>query len=166
MQEVFEPVLSGFRLEIKLHILTKNYPCNRLQTFYRKRKGLLIPLRFIAESFKASVDWYETEQHIKIEISAPFRKKIGLWLNNDIAKIDDTEEIKLDVAPFTIPPGRTVVPLRFIAESFQASVEWFPQDQSIEIVFPKKTSILSLHMVQNWFENSFHNLMNLFNGRG
>ncbi len=165
MREVFEPIFIWLQIGNQTAYINQKPVTIDCKPFTEKGRTL-IPLRFIAESFKASVDWYEAEQHIKIEISAPFRKKIDLWLNNDIAMIDDTEEIKLDVAPFTIPPGRTVVPLRFIAESFQASVEWFPQDQSIEIVFPKKTSILNLHMVQNWFENSFHNLMNLFNGRG
>jgi stage II sporulation protein D len=165
IREVFEPIFIWLQIGNQTAYVNQKLVTIDCRPFTEKGRTL-IPLRFIAESFNASVDWYEAEQQITIEISAPFHKKIDLWLNNDIARVDDTEEIKLDVAPFTIPPGRTVVPLRFIAESFQASIEWFPQDQSIEIVFPKKTSILSLHMVQNWFENSFHNLMNLFNGRG
>lgn len=164
-RKVFEPIFIWLQIGNQNAIINQNPVTIDCKPF-TKNGRTLIPLRFIAESFGAVVDWNEQEQKISIEISAPFTKKIDLWLQRKIAIVDGNQTVELEVEPFTIPPGRTVVPLRFIAESLQASVEWFPQDQSIEIVFPKKSSILSLPMVQNWFEKSFNTILDLFNGRG
>jgi len=164
-RKMFEPVFIWLQIGNEKAIVNQESVLIDCKPFTRNGRTM-IPLRFIAESFGANVDWYEDEQKISIQIFAPFTKKIDLWLHQKTALIDDKVEVTLDVEPFTIPPGRTVVPLRFIAETFHASIEWFPQDQSIEIVFPKKSSILSLHMVQNWFEKSFNTIMDLFNGRG
>jgi stage II sporulation protein D len=164
-RKVFEPVFIWLQIGNEKAIVNQESVLIDCKPFTTKGRTM-IPLRFIAESFGANVDWYEDEQKISIQIFAPFTKKIDLWLHQKTALIDNKLEVTLDVEPFTIPPGRTVVPLRFIAETFHASIEWHPQDQSIEIVFPKKSSIFSLNMVQNWFEKSFNTIMDLFNGRG
>ena len=64
------------------------------------------------------------------------KKKIELRINSKIAYING-DETTLEVPPFIIPPGRTVVPLRFIAESFDSKVDWEPLVKSIIITFPK-----------------------------
>ncbi len=125
----------------------------------------MVPLRFIAESFGANVEWIESEQKITMQLSVPFQRKIELWLQKDVALVNGNS-YQLDVAPFTIPPGRTVVPLRFIAESFDASIEWFPENQSIEIIFPQKKSLFTIYILENWLELSLVKFFTIFNGRG
>jgi len=96
-----------------------------------------VPLRFIAESFKAKVDWNPQIKKIDITLDHPLiKKKIELRINSKIAYING-KETTLEVPPFIIPPGRTVVPLRFIAESFDSKVDWEPLVKSIIITFPK-----------------------------
>lgn len=96
-----------------------------------------VPLRFIAESFQAKVDWNSEIKKIDITLEHPLiKKKIELKINSKIAYING-KETTLDVSPFIIPPGRTVVPLRFIAESFDSKVEWEPLVKNIIITFPK-----------------------------
>jgi len=95
-----------------------------------------VPLRFIAESFQSKVDWFPTEKRILISLDHPLvQKNITLWLGSKTALIDG-EKVPLDVPPLLKPPGITFVPIRFIAESFGSKVEWFPQTQSINIIFP------------------------------
>ncbi len=96
-----------------------------------------VPLRFIAESFQAKVDWNAQIKKIDITLEHPLiKKKIELKINSKIAYING-KETTLEVPPFIIPPGRTVVPLRFIAESFDSKVDWEPLVKNIIITFPK-----------------------------
>jgi stage II sporulation protein D len=96
-----------------------------------------VPLRFIAESFQAKVDWNAQLKKIDITLEHPLiKKKIELRINSKIAYING-KETTLEVPPFIIPPGRTVVPLRFIAESFDSKVDWEPLVKNIIITFPK-----------------------------
>jgi len=56
---------------------------------------------------------------------------IELWIGKKIAKVDGNTII-LDIEPL-IYNGRTIVPIRFIAEAFNAIVLYNPQDQKISI---------------------------------
>ncbi len=95
-----------------------------------------VPLRFIAESFQSKVEWFPNEKRILISLDHPLiQKRITLWLGSKTAMIDG-EKVPLDVPPLLKSPGITFVPIRFIAESFGSKVEWFPQTQSINIIFP------------------------------
>lgn len=79
----------------------------------------LVPLRFLAEVFGALVAWNPDLKTIQLE-NAP--KKISIWLqvNNTEAKIN-TKPVLLDVPPMIIE-NRVFVPLRFLAEAFDAEV--------------------------------------------
>ncbi|MGO4547314.1 copper amine oxidase N-terminal domain-containing protein [Paenibacillus sp. 2TAB23] len=59
-------------------------------------------------------------------------RSIGLKLNSKEATIDE-KDYKLEVAPFKLE-GRTMVPLRFIAEALGAKVDWNKQKQRITLV--------------------------------
>lgn len=55
---------------------------------------------------------------------------IKLQKGNRTIYIND-EQFQMDVAPIEVPPGRIMVPIRFISEAFGASLYW---DQKIETV--------------------------------
>jgi len=104
-----------------------------------------VPLRFIAESFGAEVLWDPPTKRIDIVLEHPLvKKKITLWLKKNTAHVNG-KEITIDVPPFILPPGRTVVPIRFIAESFDSEVEWKPLVKNIIIIFPKNELIEGAH---------------------
>mgnify|MGYP000306598659 CR=1 FL=1 len=88
---------------------------------------------------------------------------IKLQIGNLNATVKNNK-VLLDCAPFT-ENGRTMVPLRFIAESFGAKVDWFPETQSIEILFPQSTNSLRAYYLQSWIQNHFENVLHLFDGR-
>ncbi|MBC7194142.1 MAG: hypothetical protein H5U37_00550 [Caldisericia bacterium] len=97
----------------------------------------MVPLRFIAETFGAKVDWDPKTEgiHIELKKSDGTMVIIDMQLGNKIAYVNGKPYV-LDVAPFTVEPqGRTVVPIRFIAEAFGASVDWDPVLQKVTITY-------------------------------
>lgn len=99
----------------------------------------LVPLRFIGEAFGAQVKWIpEPDKEIQLDFA---KKRIRLWIGKKKATIEllpqnpePIKEIDLDVSPQLLE-GRTIVPLRFIAENMDAKIEWDAIAQSITIWF-------------------------------
>lgn len=50
-------------------------------------------------------------------------KTIVLRVGSDLALVDG-QEVKIDAPPVVLPPGRTMVPVRFVAEALGAKVYW------------------------------------------
>ncbi|WXR60294.1 stalk domain-containing protein [Peptostreptococcaceae bacterium AGR-M142] len=88
----------------------------------------LIPVRAISEGFGADVEWDEEDRTIEITKD---ETTIILNLEDEIAIVDG-EEIKLDTKAEIIS-NRTVVPLRFIAETLGLKVNWDEDESIIEI---------------------------------
>lgn len=112
----------------------------------------LVPIRFIAESFGAKVDWTEDASKngegtiiITLTKSDGTRVVIKMHTNVKTAIIERTPpgqfvpittQIEMEVAPFVVKPAnRTVVPIRFIAEAFDAQVDWSATTQEITISY-------------------------------
>ena len=96
----------------------------------------VVPLRFIAESFKSTVLFNPKTQEIDILYGD---NDIVLWIGKPIAQVSSIRNKKdvfqvflLDVSPF-IRNSRTMVPIRFIAEAFGAHVTWNSLEQKISI---------------------------------
>ena len=93
----------------------------------------MVPMRKIFEVFGANVEWEETTQTITATTE---NKTLVLQINNQEAtvKSGDTEEkIMLDSAP-VIYDSRTLVPVRFIAESLELHVGWVPETRTVVIL--------------------------------
>lgn len=104
------------------------------------RGRTVVPLRFIAEAFKAKVDYDAPNRTIFIVFG---EIEIVLEINNSeatmLVPIEGKKVIKivmLDTPPF-IQNGRTLVPVRFIAEAFGARVDWDSKTQKITITLKK-----------------------------
>lgn len=92
----------------------------------------MVPLRFISDAFGCEINWSKEEQKISI---TRYDMKMVLWVGKNQAEING-QQVKID-APPVIVGGRTMVPLRFIAEPFGAKVEWNAQTKEITIIWPK-----------------------------
>lgn len=101
----------------------------------------LVPMRAIFEAIGTSVEWdgdtqtvtaYNSDQSI-IEL------KIGSYNIKKTVKYTETENITLDVPPQIID-GRTLVPVRAVAESLDAKVEWDGNTQTVIIESAKKSA--------------------------
>jgi hypothetical protein len=88
----------------------------------------LVPFRAIAEALKAEVSWNQEEQSVTVTKDGTVVK---LVLGSTTAYVNG-KEVKLEV-PGQLLNGRTVVPVRFISESFKANVDWEPESQSVVI---------------------------------
>ena len=88
----------------------------------------LVPLRAIFEALGAEVSWEETTQTVS---AVRDDVTITLRIGGNIL-IRNGESIQLEV-PAQITGGRTMVPVRAIAESFGAVVGWEPDTRTVTI---------------------------------
>jgi hypothetical protein len=96
-----------------------------------KTSRTLVPLRFIAEAFGAEVRWEAEFKTVTITLN---NREIKLQIGNNTAYVDN-EQKTLEQPP-VIQNGRTMVPIRFIAEAFGATVNWDDTTKTIEITYP------------------------------
>ena len=88
----------------------------------------LVPVRAVSETLLCEVLWHDDTQEIDITKGDIFVK---LTIGNTTAYVNG-EQIQLDTAP-DIRSGRTLVPLRFIAESLKLNVDWNGDSRTITI---------------------------------
>lgn len=94
-----------------------------------KNGRTLVPLRAIFERLGAVVTWDAKSKTIKAEKdSTTVILKIG-----STSALVNGKKVTLDV-PAEISKGRTLVPIRFISESFGAQVSWNQQLRLVKIV--------------------------------
>lgn len=98
----------------------------------------MVPMRRIFEYLGADVKWYDYDRSIYANCGY---LDIQMQIDNYEMSVDE-KLINLDVAPI-IENGRTLVPLRAVAEAFSAKVEWVDETQSVEIEtqYPKNNYI-------------------------
>jgi hypothetical protein len=98
----------------------------------------VVPLRFLAETFGAKVQWFPKEEEIQLRYE---NMLIHLWLHRKYGRTYDAliertqqapEKVRLETPPCIIN-GRTMVPLRFIGETFGAKVDWDGATQTITL---------------------------------
>ena len=88
----------------------------------------LLPVRAVVEEMGGTVSWNEDTKEVTLRCASD---EIKLTIDSKSALLNG-EEKKLDVAP-TIINGRTMLPIRFIAESFRFDVAWDGAAQTVTI---------------------------------
>lgn len=93
-----------------------------------KSGHILIPLRAVMENMGAEVHWDSESRVITIQKN---NNLIKLSVDNNKAYING---IAKDIDfPAKILDGRTVIPIRFVSESFGMKVKWVPETSSVLI---------------------------------
>ena len=95
----------------------------------------MVPMRKIFETFDAEVKWDGATRTV---VATTLEKEITLAIDNEKAKVKNLEteeekEIVLDAAP-VILNDRTMVPVRFIAESLEKEVGWDAELRTVVII--------------------------------
>ncbi len=95
----------------------------------------MVPMRKIFETLGANVEWDGALQKVTATTE---EKKISLQIENESATVEDlktneVKNIKLDSVP-VILNERTMVPVRFIAESLDKQVGWDGENQVVVII--------------------------------
>lgn len=93
---------------------------------------IMVPLRAIAETLGADVEWVQEEQKV---IMTRAGSTVTMILDSAVADVDG-RKIALD-APCYAKGNRTLVPVRFVAEAFGQSVVWNEEDRTAYITEDK-----------------------------
>ncbi|AOT72590.1 fibronectin type III domain-containing protein [Geosporobacter ferrireducens] len=98
----------------------------------------LLPIKYVAEAIGAKVAWSNTEKKVTVTQN---KKVIELWIDRNTARVDGKRMLidpdNKDVKPIIIPPGRTMVPLRFIVENLGCKVDWNGNIQEVKVTYPQ-----------------------------
>lgn len=116
------------KLKINSHLLGKNKEMQMMDVapFISKENRTMVPLRFIAESFGAQVNYGAQNQTIELIF---YNGRITMQVGNKSA-IANGKEIFLDSPPIIVN-NRTFVPLRAIAELIGAEIYWDAKLQEV-----------------------------------
>jgi len=95
----------------------------------------LVPLRVITEAFGAKVGWEQSTQTVTLEYPGI---NMSLQIGNPIAEVNG-QAVKL-LAPPETKPGVTMIPLRFISETFGATVSYDNATSQITVIKQKSQS--------------------------
>lgn len=88
----------------------------------------LLPIRAVIEEMGGAVEWDDETQTVLLAYNDNI---ITLAIDNSTAFLNN-DAATLDTAP-TIINDRTMLPIRFIAESFQFNVNWQQDEQKVII---------------------------------
>ena len=95
----------------------------------------LLPIRFVATPLGATVNWDQAAQKVTVTLGG---KTIELWIGQNTAKVNGVvtpiDPNNPDVTPLIIPPGRTMLPLRFIAGNLGCQVNWDQSQQEVTVI--------------------------------
>lgn len=94
----------------------------------------MLPIRYVAGPLNAEAAWNGADNKVTVTTAG---KTIEMWLNNNTARVNGVP-VKIDpnnpsVVPISIPPGRTMLPLRFIADNLDCQVIWVPEKSQVVI---------------------------------
>ncbi len=93
----------------------------------------LLPIRFVTDAIGADIQWFEAEKKVQINQGATIME---LWIGRNQARING-QSVFIDPDNASVMPsivsGRTMMPLRFIAENLGCTVQWIPEFSQIRI---------------------------------
>ena len=105
----------------------------------------MVPLRKIFEAMGAVVDWDNDTQ----TVTATKDDKVVTAKINDRNLYINGVAKTLDVPPMIID-GRTLVPARFVAESFGANVDWVDSTQTVVISSEHQSSTVNSEFIDGF----------------
>lgn len=79
-----------------------------------------LPIRSVIEAMGGEVEWSASDKRVSIYLKG---SKIHLWIGDKMVKVNGSTK-ESDVAPYISDKGRTMLPLRFIAENLDCDVDW------------------------------------------
>ncbi len=92
----------------------------------------MVPIRFVSEAMGANVQWNGKERTVTITLG----KNIAMLKIDDVKAQANGYDVYLDAAPTIIAKtSRTVVPVRFVAETLGMDVSWNGKERSVTIKY-------------------------------
>ena len=95
----------------------------------------VVPIRAIVEALGGTISWEGTERKVTIDFN---NTTIELWIDKPQAKVNGVMKW-IDPKNHNVKPiivnKRTMLPLRFVAESLGCTVDWNPDTKTITITY-------------------------------
>ena len=88
-----------------------------------------LPIRAIIETAGGTLQWDGAQQKVTIKSN---EKEVELWINRSEARVNSITKA-MDVAPFISSTGRTMLPLRFIADTLDLDIAWDGDAQTVTV---------------------------------
>ena len=104
-----------------------------------------IPTRYVGEALGAKVEWDKTARRAEFSLGAGgAARSVDFYIGSDVFYIRNSPDSipvrkKMDTAA-VIGNDRTYVPVRFLAESFGATVRWDAATRTVHIASPRPES--------------------------
>lgn len=103
-----------------------------------KENRTLLPIRFVTAPLGADLQWDAANKKVTIT-SARNNKVIQLWIGQNTALVNGVQKLidpnNKQVVPMILPPGRTMLPLRFITENLNCDVDWNSSSKEIKVTY-------------------------------
>jgi len=103
-------------------------------TVYQGRT--ILPIRYVVEGLGGKLVFEANTKKITItmrEITILMQLNVATaTVNGKVVQIDPANA---EVKPMVVPPGRTLVPLRFVAENLGCKVDWNANEKKITITY-------------------------------
>jgi N-acetylmuramoyl-L-alanine amidase len=91
----------------------------------------MVPVRFVTEALGSFVSWDGKEQRVLVKRG---NAAVELWINEKTARVNGEDKLMDTTA--ALRDGRTMVPLRFLAETFGMIVSWDNESSSVSLRLP------------------------------
>jgi len=95
----------------------------------------LVPIRAIIEAFGGTVEWDANTKKVSLYFN---NNTLELWIGNPLASLNGYS-VQIDAANIKVVPliigGRTMIPLRFVAESFGIDVQYEASTKLITLTY-------------------------------
>jgi len=90
----------------------------------------VVPIRVIVETMGGKVGWDGPTKEITMKTAD---HTVVMWIDKKDLEVDGQTK-EMDIAPFELN-GRTLVPVRFVAENIGCVIDWISKTQQIVIVY-------------------------------
>lgn len=95
----------------------------------------LVPFRAVFENMGGTVDWNDAAREAQVSLG---NSNVKMWIDSKTAFLNGNQK-ELDV-PALIVDNRTMIPVRFVAESLNCKVEWDDATRTVVIASPEDSS--------------------------
>ncbi len=159
------PPLSEGAVTIRLNVdKTEYYVDEELRNMdaapMLEESRALLPIRHVAEPLGALVSWNPLTRRVTVVLD---EVRVELWIGENQARVNGVarfiDDQNPNVMPTVAPPGRAMLPLRFIAESLGCAVEWDAPTREVTVTYDPDIELPSIADLPKMREDCSENVI-------
>ncbi|HBX23031.1 MAG TPA: hypothetical protein DEF34_05285 [Desulfotomaculum sp.] len=97
----------------------------------------LLPIKYVANPIGADITWDPATKKATVSLRG---RVVEVWVGSNTARVSGVakllDSMDPNVTPVTLPPGRIMLPLRFIAENLGCKVDWTATTKEVKVTYP------------------------------